>query len=91
MELNLKTWRIYAKIIYRAPMWDADGFPANKPLNNHNPTRVKIFSEDMEELVCEITAEDADDMLKKLDQLRRENPHVLEFFTDGPSGSMVEL
>lgn len=87
----MKTYRVYAQIVYKNPCNDGNGFPYNAPLMNYNPTQVKVFSEEMEELVCEIAAEDTAGVALKLDQLRRENPHVLEFITDAPVGSVVEL
>jgi hypothetical protein len=86
----MKTFRVYAQIQYRDPKFDEHGFPCNKKLQNHNP-HLRIISEEMEELVAEVEAEDLPDVERKLVLLRRDNLHVMHFATDEPGCSVVEL
>lgn len=90
METTTKTYRIFADIDYLQPKFDDYGFPDNPPLLNHDP-QITILSQDMGELMAEVSATDEQELHTRLNQLKTQNRNLaLITLRDGDQG-VVEL
>lgn len=73
----MKTFRIYAQIVYKDPQHDEKGFPENPSLNNPDPA-ITIHNDEMHELVAEIKTPTESEAREKIRLLAQANLPVLD-------------